>query len=82
MHLYTTIMNKKILNVKGLRCPIPVLKAEKVLKKLKTGDILEVLTTDPQSIKDFHAFCEVNNCLFLSSNQKKKIIKISICKSL
>ena len=65
-------MNKKILNVKGLRCPIPVLKAEKVLKKLKTGDILEVLTTDPQAIKDFHAFCEVNNCLFLSSNQKKK----------
>ena len=63
-------MNKKILNVKGLRCPIPVLKAEKVLKKLKTGDILEVLTTDPQAIKDFHAFCEVNYCLFLSSNQK------------
>ena len=51
-------MAKKILNVKGLRCPIPVLKAEKVLKKLKTGDILEVLTTDPQAIKDFQAFCE------------------------
>ena len=57
-------MAKKILNVKGLRCPIPVLKAEKVLKKLKTGDILEVLTTDPQAIKDFQAFCEINNCLF------------------
>ena len=75
-------MTKKILNVKGLKCRIPVLKAEKVLKKLKTGDILEILTTDPQAIKDFHAFCEVSNCLFQSSNKKKGIIKISICKSL
>ena len=74
-------MVKKILDVKGLRCPIPVLKAEKMLKNLKTGDILEVLTTDPQAIKDFHAFCEVTNCLFQSSDKKKGIIKISICKS-
>ena len=75
-------MVKKILNVKGLKCPLPVLKAEKTLKKLKTGDILEVLTTDPQAIKDFQAFCEVNNCLFQSSNKKKGIIKVFICKSL
>ena len=75
-------MAKKILNVKDLRCPIPVLKAEKMLKKLKIGDILEVLTNDPQAIRDFKAFCEVNNCLFQSSNKKKGVIKIAICKSL
>ena len=75
-------MTKRILNVKGLKCPIPVLKAEKMLKKLKTGDILEVLTTDPMAIKDFRAFCEVANCLFQSSNKKNGVIKISICKGL
>ena len=75
-------MTRKVLNVKGLRCPIPVLKAEKALKNLKTGDILVVLTTDPQAIKDFQAFCEVSNCLFQSYSKNKKIIKISICKSL
>ena len=75
-------MAKKILNVKGLRCPIPVLKAEKVVKNLKTGDILEILTTDPRAVKDFQAFCEVTNCLFQSSNKKNGIIKISICKSI
>ena len=69
-------MTKKILNVKGLRCPIPVLKAEKVLKKLKTGDILEVLTTDPQAIKDFQAFCEVTKCLFQSSKKIRKMLPI------
>ena len=75
-------MKKILLDVKGLRCPIPVLRAQKIVKKLKTGDILEVLTTDPKSIEDFKAFCEVTNCLFQSSNKKNETIKISICKSL
>ena len=75
-------MLKKVLDVKGLRCPIPVLKAEKIIKQLKTGDILEILTTDPKSINDFQAFCEVNNCLFQNSKKEKNIISIVICKSL
>ncbi|PPR35671.1 MAG: Sulfurtransferase TusA [Alphaproteobacteria bacterium MarineAlpha6_Bin3] len=75
-------MVKKTLDVKGIRCPIPVLKAEKVLKSLKTGDILQVLTTDPKAIKDFQAYCEVSNCLFQSYYKKDGVIKISICKSL
>tara|TARA_Y100000294_G_C8502305_1_gene315365 strand:+ start:356 stop:580 length:225 start_codon:yes stop_codon:yes gene_type:complete len=73
---------KRILNVKGLRCPIPVLKAEKIIKKLNTGDILEILTTDPQAIKDFKALCEVKNCLFQSLVKKDNVFIISICKSL
>ena len=75
-------MVKKTLDVKGLRCPIPVLKAEKIVKNLNTGDILYILTTDPQAIKDFKAFCEVSNCLFQNFSKKKGVIKISICKSL
>ena len=75
-------MKKILLDVKGLRCPIPVLRAQKIVKKLKTGDILEVLTTDPKSIEDFKAFCEVTNCLFQSSNKKKGVFTIFICKSL
>ena len=73
---------KRILNVKVIRCPIPVLKAEKIIKKLNTGDILEILTTDPQAIKDFKAFCEVKNCLFQSLVKKDNVFIISICKSL
>tara|TARA_Y100000590_G_scaffold167610_1_gene191814 strand:- start:44 stop:271 length:228 start_codon:yes stop_codon:yes gene_type:complete len=74
-------MAKKTLDVKGLRCPIPVLKAEKVLKNLNNGDILDILTTDKQAIKDFEAFCEIKNCLFQSVNKVKGVIKITICKS-
>ena len=36
------------------------------------------MTTDPQAIKDFKAFCEVSNCLFQSFNKTKNVIEISI----
>ena len=45
------------LDTKGMNCPLPILKAKKALKALAAGDILEVIATDPGSIKDFDSFC-------------------------
>lgn len=46
------------LDVRGLQCPLPVLKARKVLKRLAPGATLAVLATDPASVIDFRHFCE------------------------
>ena len=46
------------LDLKGLKCPLPVLRAKKALKALNPGDTLEVMATDPGSVKDFPAFCD------------------------
>ncbi|KAF0140711.1 MAG: tRNA 2-thiouridine synthesizing protein A [Rhodospirillaceae bacterium] len=46
-----------LLDVKGLNCPLPILRAKKALKDIAIGDILEVHATDPGSVKDFEAFC-------------------------
>ena len=46
------------LDVQGLMCPLPVLKARKALKRLAPGATLEVLATDPASVIDFKHFCE------------------------
>ena len=46
------------LDVQGLMCPLPVLKARKVLKRLAPGATLRVLATDPASVIDFKHFCE------------------------
>ena len=46
------------LDLKGLKCPLPVLRAKKALKALNPGDTLEVIATDPCSVKDFPAFCD------------------------
>ena len=40
------------LDLKGLKCPLPVLKTRKALKTLVTGDRLEVHCTDPLSVID------------------------------
>jgi len=50
-------MTKTVLDVKGLKCPLPVLKVQKAMKSLSAGDILEVHSTDPLSVIDIPAFC-------------------------
>jgi len=45
------------LDVKGLNCPLPILKTKKALQKIDIGHVLEVFTTDPGSVPDFNAFC-------------------------
>ena len=50
-------MSETILDVKGLTCPLPVLKANKALRGMAAGARLTVLATDPASVADFNAFC-------------------------
>ena len=50
-------MSETILDVKGLTCPLPVLKANKALRGMAGGARLTVLATDPASVPDFNAFC-------------------------
>ncbi len=50
-------MADQVLDVKGLNCPLPILRAKKALKDVAIGGTLEVLATDPGSVKDFEAFC-------------------------
>ena len=45
------------LDLVGLKCPLPVLKARKALAGLAPGAVLEVLASDPGAAEDFSAFC-------------------------
>ena len=40
------------LNVIGFFCPVPLAETKKALKDLKTGDVLEVVSDDPESLHD------------------------------
>lgn len=40
------------LDVKGASCPMPVVKTKSAVDGLETGDVLEVLATDPGSVSD------------------------------
>ncbi len=50
-------MADKELDTKGLKCPIPVLKARRAMKDMAPGEVLEIAATDPGSVEDFDHFC-------------------------
>jgi tRNA 2-thiouridine synthesizing protein A len=53
------------LDVSGLQCPMPLLKAKLALNNMQSQQILKVTATDPGSEKDFHLFVKQSNHLIL-----------------
>jgi tRNA 2-thiouridine synthesizing protein A len=54
---YTTADYDADLDVRGLNCPLPILRTKKRLVTLAPGQRLRVRATDPHSVIDFTAFC-------------------------
>lgn len=46
----------KQLDVRGAKCPLPIIKAKKEIDALAVGEMLEVLATDPGSMADFRGW--------------------------
>jgi tRNA 2-thiouridine synthesizing protein A len=63
----------KDLDVRGLNCPLPILRAKKALTDLSSGQVLRVLATDPGSVKDFQAFAKQTGNPLLSHEENDKI---------
>ncbi|MEQ9520755.1 MAG: sulfurtransferase TusA family protein [Parvibaculum sp.] len=64
-----------LLDVTGLTCPIPVLRAQKRLRALTPGTILRVLATDPMAAIDVPHFChESGHELLESTNEGRTLI--------
>lgn len=57
------------LDVKGLGCPIPVLKTKLAFKKMEPGQVLEVISTDPGSRKDLPAWADKTGNELLSARE-------------
>ena len=59
--------NAHTLDARNLNCPLPILRTKKAIAGLQTGEVLEVLATDPGSVKDLDAFCKQTGHEMLSS---------------
>ncbi len=53
----TTLEIAARVDARGLSCPMPIVRTAQVVKPLAPGAIVEVLSTDPGSQKDFVAWC-------------------------
>ena len=51
------IQINQILDCKGLSCPMPMMKLAKAMKGLNSGEILEMLGTDPGTKSDLPKWC-------------------------
>lgn len=78
------VMNETVtdtLDAKGLNCPLPILRAKKAITPLNAGEILEVLATDPGSVKDFEAFCRTTGHELIDSSQDGDIFRFLLRKA-
>ncbi|MCK8785122.1 sulfurtransferase TusA family protein [Roseomonas sp. NAR14] len=71
-------MSETLLDLQGLTCPLPVLKANKALRHLPPGSRLTVLATDPASAKDFRAFCRETGHALVSFGESEGVYRFVI----
>jgi TusA-related sulfurtransferase len=64
-------MNKQ-LDVRGLKCPLPIVKAKKEMDTLANGDVLEVVATDPGSMADFRGWVKTAKGAVLRGQREEK----------
>ena len=69
---------EKSLDLKGLACPMPVVKVSKGIKEVEIGQIIEAITTDPGSLTDFPAWARTSGNEILKSEQDGNEIKFYI----
>lgn len=74
-------MDRTVLDLKGLSCPLPVLKANKAMKELLAGDVLEVIATDAAAPRDFEVFCENTGHELTQSTEEDGVFTIVLTKT-
>lgn len=53
----TVLEITQIVDARGLSCPMPIVRTAQAIKPLDPGAVVEVLATDPGSVKDIAAWC-------------------------
>jgi len=73
-------MADQLLDVKGLKCPMPIIKAKKAIETLQVGQVLEVVATDPGSMADFKAWTKNTGHELLLAEERDGVFRYQIRK--
>ncbi len=52
-----TVETLRRVDARGLACPMPIIRTARAISEMESGELLEVLATDPGSTKDVAAWC-------------------------
>ena len=69
-----------LIDVRGLKCPLPVLKTAKRMAPLEQGARVIVLTTDPMAAIDIPHFCAENGHALLGQGEDDGALRFEIRK--
>lgn len=69
------------LDVRGLNCPLPILKTKKALNAMASGQTIRVLATDPGSTLDFKAFAAQSGNQLLEASEAGGVFSFLIKKA-
>lgn len=71
-------MSRHELDARNLLCPLPVIRVQEKVKTLSSGDVLEVLCTDPGTMNDIPAWCRINGHKVIDTRAAERDIVIII----
>ena len=74
----SAVTQNNLLDVCGMACPMPLLKARKALRDVAIGHSLVVLATDPGSWRDFAAFAEQSGNQLLEASEAEGVYRYVI----
>ncbi|MCH5475984.1 sulfurtransferase TusA family protein [Bacillus cereus] len=72
---------KEVLDVKGLACPMPIVRTKKAMEALQSGEVLEVHLTDKGAIKDIPAWSQIGGHEVLKHTEEEGELKFWIKKA-
>lgn len=73
-------MGDTVVDARGLKCPLPVLKLEKALVRAKAGETIAVLATDPVARIDIALYCHQQGHA-LDTRDEGKAVRFTVTKS-
>lgn len=68
----------KVMDLKGMPCPMPVVKVSKGIKEIEVGQVLEAHSTDPGSLTDLPAWARTSGNEILKTEEEGNLIKFFI----
>jgi tRNA 2-thiouridine synthesizing protein A len=71
----------KVLDAKGLACPMPIVKTKKAMNELEGGQVLEVHATDKGAKNDFAAWAKSGGYELIKHEEEDAVLKFWIKKA-
>ncbi|MGN7385872.1 sulfurtransferase TusA family protein [Sporosarcina sp. SAFN-015] len=72
---------KKVLDAKGLACPMPVVRARKTMKEMEVGEIIEIQATDKGSVADLTAWAKSSGHKMIDQKEEAGVFMFWIKKA-